>query len=197
MRRLMIGIMLLPTWIGSSQVYREPGGEQEYSTEVPQRQLRHDDLSLKRKNGRLYQDSSLYSGYLMEYFDEGSPKRLTPYLAGKMHGLVRAWYQNGALRQERLYWQGKREGVHRGWWEDGTAQFEYHFNKDLHEGRAREWFADGSLYRESHYARGQEEGSQRMWRPDGSLRANYVVRDSRRYGLLGAKPCAGPNDYEA
>jgi hypothetical protein len=32
-------------------------------------------------------------------------------------------------------------------------------------------------------------GQQRMWWPDGTLRANYVVRDGRRYGLLGAKGC--------
>ena len=44
-------------------------------------------------------------------------------------------------------------------------------------------------YRDSHYAPGHEAGSQRMWYADGTLRANYVARDGRRYGLMGAKGC--------
>jgi len=57
------------------------------------------------------------------------------------------------------------------------------------EGVAREWYRCGALYRETNYRAGQEEGLQRMWWPDGTLRANYVVRDGRRFGLLVAKGC--------
>ena len=30
-----------------------------------------------------------------------------------------------------------------------------------------------------------------MWQEDGTARANYVVREGRRYGLMGAKGCVG------
>jgi antitoxin component YwqK of YwqJK toxin-antitoxin module len=59
------------------------------------------------------------------------------------------------------------------------------------EGRAREWFANGRLYREFRYRHGQEDGAQRMWYADGTLRASCVVRDGRRWGLMGAKGCTG------
>ena len=53
------------------------------------------------------------------------------------------------------------------------------------------WFADGRPYRVFHFLRGQEQGEQRMWYADGTPRAAYVVRDGRRYGVLGSKGCTG------
>ena len=50
-------------------------------------------------------------------------------------------------------------------------------------------------YREFTYAAGKEAGPPRMWYPDGSLRASYVVKDGRRYGLMGSKGCV--TDHEA
>jgi antitoxin component YwqK of YwqJK toxin-antitoxin module len=52
-----------------------------------------------------------------------------------------------------------------------------------------DWFPDGTLYKQFRYEHGHESGAQRMWYVDGSVRANYVVRDGRRYGLIGAKGC--------
>ena len=40
------------------------------------------------------------------------------------------------------------------------------------------------------YVDGKEAGAQRMWNEDGTLRANYVIKEGRRFGLLGSKPCA-------
>ena len=56
-------------------------------------------------------------------------------------------------------------------------------------GVAREWYAGGALFTEQQYALGHEAGLQRMYWEDGRVRASYVVRDGRRYGLLGAKGC--------
>jgi protein SCO1/2 len=102
---------------------------------------------------------------------------------------VRTSYSNGRLSTERRYHGDREEGRHIGWYENGAVRFSYAYHDGVMEGVAREWLPDGTLYREAHYTRGQEEGLQRMWWPDGSLRASYVVKDGRRYGLLGAKGC--------
>jgi antitoxin component YwqK of YwqJK toxin-antitoxin module len=103
--------------------------------------------------------------------------------------LRRTMYADGAISTERRYANGREEGRHMGWWEDGAIRFVFEYHGGVMEGTAREWFRDGRLYRETHYRHGQEEGVQRMWWPDGTLRASYVVREGRRYGLLGAKGC--------
>jgi antitoxin component YwqK of YwqJK toxin-antitoxin module len=83
----------------------------------------------------------------------------------------RAAYENGQPKYERSYLGDPRDGI-------------------LH-GELREWLPDGTLYREMHYVNGHEAGLQRMWYDDGAVRASYVVHDGRRYGLMGAKGCAG------
>ena len=100
-------------------------------------------------------------------------------------------YSNGAVWQVRTYRDGKEEGIHRGWWPNGSQKFEYHYRNGLSEGSQREWFEDGAPFTEFNYLAGHESGLQRMWTPYGKLRANYVVKDGRRYGLIGAMGCRG------
>lgn len=83
-----------------------------------------------------------------------------------------------------------------GWWSNGNQKFIYHFSDGLQKGVSKEWFESGQLLREMHYANGQEEGSQKMWNEDGSIRANYVVKNGRRFGLIGLKNCKSVNDEE-
>ena len=98
-------------------------------------------------------------------------------------------WPNGAIAYERHYVGSREEGTAIGRWEDGSIRFAYHYEHGEMVGVARDWYRGGQLYRETNYVRGHEDGRQRMWWPDGSLRATYVVRDGRRYGLLGSKGC--------
>jgi len=148
---------------------------------------------LHHVNGVLYCNDAPFTGSLIAYHTDGSVKQNTPYINGRRHGTDRAWYVDGTPMEERPYAAGKKEGLHRGWWPDGTLKFVYHFEHGLQEGVAREWFADGTPFRVFHFENGKEQGSQKMWYEDGTLRANYVVIDGRRYGLIGSKPCSSPN----
>ena len=109
-------------------------------------------------------------------------------------GVVVRRYADGRAAEARAYRDGVEDGVHRGWWESGAPRFAHVYHAGLMEGAAREWYADGRPYRAMHYAAGREEGSQRVWWPDGRVRASYVVRDGRRYGLMGAKGCVTGRD---
>jgi len=107
--------------------------------------------------------------------------------------VMRTWYPNGQPRDERSYRGGLEHGNHRGWWEDGTPRFDATYVRGSREGTMWEWNRAGMLFHLGHYQRGTESGSQQMWNDDGSLRANYVVRDGRRYGYMGAVGCT-PSD---
>ena len=93
-----------------------------------------------------------------------------------------------------MYHAGKKIGKHLGFWENGQPQFEFYFEDGEHHGIAKEWYQNGQPYRTFHYEHGYEQGSQKMWWENGIIRANYVIKNGRRYGLIGLKLCMNPND---
>lgn len=153
--------------------------------------LEWDNPSLEMADGILSLFDSPVTATLVEHYADGALKRSEAWVDGRRHGSSVSWYGNGQMNELRVYVDGRKEGQHMGWYADGTLHFDYDFRLGLHEGNALEWYPSGILYRDFNYAAGQESGPQRMWNVDGSLRANYVVRDGRRFGLIGAKGCTG------
>ena len=96
--------------------------------------------------------------------------------------------------EKRYFNKGVKVGVMKNWWENGQLQSEYHFNNGEYDGTCREWNFGGVLIREMNYENGYEKGSQKQWYDNGSYRSNYVIRDGRRYGLLGTKNCVNVSD---
>ncbi len=60
----------------------------------------------------------------------------------------------------------------------------------VYEGSVKEWTEDGTPYLSKNYSNGKEDGIQKMWYLDGTLRANYEVRNNRRYGWIGGLTCS-------
>ena len=102
--------------------------------------------------------------------------------------------KNGVYFIEISNKQGKKIGKHIGYWEKGNLKFEYHFINGEHDGLLNEWYQSGQRYKEFHYKKGYEEGSEKKWWENGTIRANYVVKNGRRYGLIGLKLCMNPVD---
>jgi antitoxin component YwqK of YwqJK toxin-antitoxin module len=164
--------------------------EQELSiANVPQVYIQSNNALLHQHEGLLYYNGKLFSGYSIETFKNGDTARITPYVSGKEERWAKAYYANKQIAEERFYVHGKKEGTHKGWWPNAKPKFEYHFLNDEHDGELKEWFSNGSLARVFHYSKGYESGSQKMWWENGDIRANYVVRNGERYGLIGQKLC--------
>ena len=89
---------------------------------------------------------------------------------------------------------GKKEGLHEGWWPTGKKKFYFTAYDNEYNGEFYEWYASGLLGKAFHYKAGKEEGSQRLWWDNGTVRANYVVKKGKKYGLLGIKICMNPYD---
>ena len=103
---------------------------------------------------------------------------------------VQSFHANGRLAAERFYANEVKVGRHRAFWEDGTLRFEATFVSGDYDGVVRTFYTDGRPFEIRHYVRGEEDGPQQIFEPDGRFRTNYVVRDGRRYGVVGSRPCA-------
>lgn len=113
---------------------------------------------------------------------------------GMEHGEFRRFHENGVLMEKRYYVQGVKTGPLKRYWSNGRIQAEYFFASGEYQGTCREWNPEGKLVREMNYERGYESGSQKQWYDDGSIRSNYIIRNGRRYGLLGTKNCINVSD---
>jgi len=153
-----------------------------------------EDQRLTRTNGVLTLAGAPFTGIVETRTEDGALVERLPFREGRRDGLALAWYPDGAPRWERRFAHGRESGVHRGWYADGQIKFEERFTDGLVQGVAKEWFPDGTPYRAFTYVDGHEEGLQRMWYVDGEIRANYVVRNGRRFGSLGAKGCTGEDE---
>lgn len=153
------------------------------------------DTNLSGRQGILYYSQKPFSGFVFESY---SPKKLASkngYLNGKLEGKQEKWYLDGSKMEIRFYHANRKTGKHTGWWENKKIKFEYFIENDIPIKTHREWYPNGQLYSLSTYNKeGQPEGSQQMWFETGQIKANYVIKDGRRFGFLGAKGCMGEGE---
>ena len=107
------------------------------------------------------------------------------------HRMVVERWANGGIRRESTLIGDVLDGPSRGWYEGGAPQFVYFYRRGFSEGEQRQWYPSGQIYTSFNHRAGHEAGQQRMWNPDGTIRSNYVIRDGKRYGLIGALGCTG------
>lgn len=152
------------------------------------------DSGFRVSRDTVYYLNQLYSGYLIMLNREVDTIQSAGYFNGVEEGIQRKWYDDGQPEETRFYINGKKEGLHQGWWPNGKKRFEFTAYNGEFEGPFREWTIDGILIKHFNYHEGYESGSQRLWWSDGKVRANYVIKNGKKYGLLGYKICVNPYD---
>jgi antitoxin component YwqK of YwqJK toxin-antitoxin module len=152
--------------------------------------LNIDSNQFESKNGILFYNSSAYSGKAYTLYPVSKDTfEIKEYLNGKEHGKWTRFYQNNQLKELRYFNNGLKTADLLSWWPNGKKQMVYHFKNNEYEGNCREWNNAGRLIIELNYKNGYEEGSQKMFYDNGKVRANYVIKNGRRFGLLGTKNC--------
>ena len=71
---------------------------------------------------------------------------------------------------------------------------QYQFESDEYQGTCKEWNEKGLLVKQMNYHQGHELGSQKWWYDNGKIKANYIIQNGRRFGLLGTKNCINVTD---
>lgn len=161
---------------------------------VPANYINVNDSGLVKHQDTVYYLQKYLSGYQFSLFSNGDTALIKSYFNGVEEGTQKAWYANKQLAEERFYINGKKEGTHKGWWPDGKLKFSFSAFSDEYDGEFKEWYASGLLGKQFHYVNGREEGSQRLWWENGTVRANYVIRNGKKYGLIGLVTCSNPYD---
>ncbi|MEP7324178.1 MAG: toxin-antitoxin system YwqK family antitoxin [Saprospiraceae bacterium] len=152
-------------------------------------------IKLHVEGDRTYLDDQLFTGRsFWLYEDTGDTAMIQSFLHGREHGLFKKYYKNGKPAELRQYVHGKKTGALITWWENGERQMNYQFKDDEYNGSCREWNELGMLIKEMHYKNGYEDGTQKVYSNDGKIKSNYVIKDGRRYGLLGTKHCINLKD---
>ena len=154
------------------------------------------DTGFHFKQDTLYFKTEKYSGKQYEIYPSKDTAFVKSYLNGMLEGPQKQWYDNKVLAEERLYISNKKEGLHQSWWPNGKPRYKYHFYNDEFHGEVLEWYETGQLFKKFHYTDGHEEGSERLWYEDGSVRANYVIKKGKKYGLIGIKLCKNPYETD-
>jgi len=164
------------------------------STSIPDLLKHSADKAFTLHQDTLFYNNAKYSGLVYTLYNTKDTMLVASYLNGVEEGVQKKWYANQQIAAVRNYHAGKKIGKHTGYWENGQPQFEFYFESGEHHGVAKEWYQNGQVYRIFHYEHGYEQGSQKMWWENGIIRANYVVKNGRRYGLIGLKLCMNQND---
>jgi MORN repeat variant len=190
----LIGALAILLYFTASCTYGYKKPADKRTKAIPAVYRQTNDAGFSFRQDTLLYLGEKYSGHAYSVYPDGDSAFSGAYFNGLEEGASKRWYANGQLLEERNYFEGRKFGLHRGWWENGQPKFEYHFEDGEHHGELKEWYASGQLYRSFHYKRGYEEGSQKIWWNNGTIRANYVVRNGKKYGLIGLKLCINPHD---
>jgi len=158
-------------------------------------QVNEESSQCHQSGGLMYVDGELFSGQLFKlYASSKDTMYVRGYMEGKRNGEWRKYYPGLQMAEIRFFKDGQKTGLYRGWWPYGEKKFEYTFRDDEYHGVLKEWNPEGKLVREMNYKKGHEDGAQKVWYDNGKIKSNYVVKNGRRYGLLGTKNCVNISD---
>ena len=147
------------------------------------------------KNGIFFKNKTPFTGRVFKLHENGlDTVYIQSYFKGVKNGQFVRFYPKNRIFEKRNYIKGKKEGIHIGYWEDGSLAFEYNLKDDEYNGSLKEWNRNGQIIKSFNYVNGYENGSQKLWFDNGEVRSNYVIKNNRRYGLLGTKNCINVSD---
>lgn len=183
---LLLGLMHCQN---NSRVQVFPESKVEDKLVISVIEVKSTDENLEKAGGILFYKNQPFSGIRVEKYPNGQTKSGVEYFAGKQSGLALGWYSDGTKQFERKYKGGEKDGLHCGWWPNGQMKFKYTFDQGIYIGELKEWYSNGQLYRQMHYDKSGQEMDLKMWMENGKIQANYVVKNGRRFGLIGKKSC--------
>jgi antitoxin component YwqK of YwqJK toxin-antitoxin module len=162
---------------------------------IPLQLFNKSEQQFSFNNGLLLVNNKTFSGTLFTLFPETKDtSTIENYVSGKEHGEWRKYYPSNKIKEKRFFTNGKKTGEYIVWWENGNKQLQYFFTNDEYEGTCKEWNETGFLNKIMNYKKGHEDGHQQCWYDNGKIKANYIIKDGRRYGLLGTKNCINVSD---
>jgi antitoxin component YwqK of YwqJK toxin-antitoxin module len=162
---------------------------------IPLQLLNKSEQQLGMNNGLLIINQQPFNGTLFTLFSNSKDTAaIENYLHGKEHGEWKKYYASHKIKEKRFFANGQKNGEYIAWWENGQKELQYFFKANEYEGTCKEWNETGFLNKIMNYKKGHEDSSQQWWYDNGKIKANYIIKDGRRFGLLGTKNCINVSD---
>ena len=159
--------------------------------EIPNNIQNISSLKYNNSTSEWYFDGYLYSGFIVDYYDNKKIKLKMSVYQGKRQNKTEKWYSNGKLMEVSSYHNGKLNGEKKVWVFNNEqiliSQLNYKLGKA--HGEQRKWYPSGEIYKIMNFDNGIESGIQKAFRKNGALYANYEARVGRIYGLKKSKLC--------
>lgn len=159
--------------------------------EIPENVKNIASLKFQNSTSEWLYEGNLYSGFIVDYYDNKSLKLKMSIYKGKRHNRTEKWYPNGKLKEVSNYHNGQLNGEKKVWMSNNehtlVSQLNYRFGKA--HGEQRKWYPSGEIYKIMNFDKGIESGIQKAYRKNGALYANYEARNGRIYGLKKSKLC--------
>ncbi len=130
----------------------------------------YDEIMSINKLVYLKKDSTLVTGKINNYYDNGQVKQLKTFKDGKLDGLRKVWYENGQLMQEGTFKNGKIEGTRSLWFDTGELKAEGTYKDGNLDGYKKQWYKNGQLKSETNYKQGKLNGVTKQYTEDGQLK---------------------------
>ena len=111
------------------------------------------------------------------------------YKNGVKNGVWKKYYPDNSLKEVRQFVNGKKEGNFLGYYSGGAKNFVFQFMNGEYNGTNKIWDNKGLLIELGNFKKGYELGVQKTWYLNGKIKSNYIIKNNRRYGLLGTKNC--------
>ncbi len=161
--------------------------------EIPDTTISIDLLRYNRESSVWKLQGALYSGHVIDRYDNGQLKDKFGILNGKKQHRLTKWYPDGHLREISHYSQGKLHGSKKLWDHEVQHQLlsELNYTNGKLHGAQTKWYQSGELYQKLNYNMGKEDGLQQAFRKNGELYANYEAQDGRIFGLKKSALCFG------
>ena len=134
------------------------------------------NLVLQAGSWRLSGTTNLFTGLLVDTYEAGSRKSLTPVSNGLLHGVSRGWYTNGQQQVEEHYSAGTSHGLRTKWHLNGQKLSEVTIVDGKLEGTFQRWDERGALTEEIEMKAGQPDGVSRSFYPSGSIKADALLK---------------------
>ncbi|MBB5035956.1 toxin-antitoxin system YwqK family antitoxin [Prosthecobacter dejongeii] len=85
---------------------------------------------LKWQNDVYFLHDKPFTGLAKDKHKDGKPKGEYPFLEGRLHGVVKEWWDNGQLSTETHFDKGQRHGLNRYWSKKGKLMKEQVYEHD-------------------------------------------------------------------
>ena len=141
---------------------------------------KYSEITKTKKDGMeyAYHDGSLFTGFLIEHYDDGKPKSWVTMKDGLPEGHWQEWYPNGRLKYSANWKQGKGHGLWEYFHENGVIRQLEFYNMDIPMGIFRDHYNNGQLKQQSNWLNGKKEGVWTYYDEAGRLTKTEVYENN-------------------